>query len=660
MTATPDIRELIERGERHFLNGDAARAEDCFRSVLDTDTNNIDALNNLGVIAFTRGELDQAERWLRRSIEIQPNNTDALVNLSTIRSERGEFADARELASRILKIEPDNTEALNQFDSCTEKLGAPTQVRETVTHSLGIDGDQPVVQQKQKKASSTGKLTITRPQEQRQRTSEYQSKISILLPTYNRAALLEETLANLTEQDHPNFEIIVVDDCSTDSTPEVVKRFAGKHECVVYHRNEVNQGAIANRNRAASYATGDYLLCFCDDDLLAPGALREWIAPLENDDCDMIYADFQVIDSTGRKTELWKYEAYDDKNVLLRRLIQQGCNVIPEAILLKRELFDEIYGEAFDRRFITPFYLATLDRLKLAHVAKPLYHYRIHSEGMFANRSGLLTRNKGVTNHINAVLFKYNPVRVLETGDAPSTKKAVGEALLRAAGCLIQHGTQFVSGTFYTGNEYTRSDGLYAIFYEFAYYWLRLARKYLGDDARINEAENAIAGQLTETYDPVAVNELPEVYRRLPWYCFRPSHNYTKYIPLDMATAGTMPPLDQPSYQVYREGKIDISVNNEFVDSIEDLELAMARGFIRVVNVCRSGWIEPVVRMLEEKRLFFVTVINFTDDPTPESELILNVFKPSTVVTSFDDHLRLLCDNCDGIRWQANRASQDK
>ncbi len=102
--------------------------------------------------------------------------------------------------------------------------------------------------------------------------------VSILIPAYNCAQWIEETLTSAVAQTWPNTEIIVVDDGSSDGTPAIVERFASKG---VKLHVQVNAGAAAARNRALSLSSGDYIQWLDADDLLAPRKIESQIAALQ-------------------------------------------------------------------------------------------------------------------------------------------------------------------------------------------------------------------------------------------------------------------------------------------------------------------------------------------------------------------------------------------
>jgi glycosyltransferase involved in cell wall biosynthesis len=91
-------------------------------------------------------------------------------------------------------------------------------------------------------------------------------KVSVIIPTFNRAAFLEKAIKSIISQNFNSFEIIVSDNASTDNTEDLVKSFGS--ERIIYHKNEQNIGIVGNHNKALELATGEYIHIFSDDDLM--------------------------------------------------------------------------------------------------------------------------------------------------------------------------------------------------------------------------------------------------------------------------------------------------------------------------------------------------------------------------------------------------------
>lgn len=123
-------------------------------------------------------------------------------------------------------------------------------------------------------------------------------KVSVVIPTYNAAEFLPEAIESALAQSHKNLEILVVDDGSTDATPDVVGRY-GSH--VEYIRMESNGGGPARpRNVGIRAASGEFVALFDADDLMLPGKLSEQADFLaEHRDIPFVFSDFRIFHSPG-------------------------------------------------------------------------------------------------------------------------------------------------------------------------------------------------------------------------------------------------------------------------------------------------------------------------------------------------------------------------
>ena len=95
--------------------------------------------------------------------------------------------------------------------------------------------------------------------------SKNQSKVSVIIPTYNRAYLISRAINSVLNQTYQDFEIIIVDDGSTDNTEEVIKEFQEKDERIKYIRHKNNKGEAAARNTGIKAAKNEYI-SFQDSD----------------------------------------------------------------------------------------------------------------------------------------------------------------------------------------------------------------------------------------------------------------------------------------------------------------------------------------------------------------------------------------------------------
>lgn len=132
-----------------------------------------------------------------------------------------------------------------------------------------------------------------------------QPLVSIIVPVYNAENFILECLFSIQNQSYQNFEVIVVDDVSSDNSRNVISNesLIVQDDRFKIFFNDINLGATRNCNKALSYCTGHYVCFFAGDDIMLPDKLKLQVAALENDiDASFCYHNVDVFDSTSGKS----------------------------------------------------------------------------------------------------------------------------------------------------------------------------------------------------------------------------------------------------------------------------------------------------------------------------------------------------------------------
>ena len=119
--------------------------------------------------------------------------------------------------------------------------------------------------------------------------------VSIIMPSYNTSKYIKETIESVLVQSYENWELIIVDDCSTDNTDDVVNQYLAD-ERIHYMKNEKNSGAAVSRNRALREAKGKWIAFLDSDDLWYPEKLEKQIEFMVNGDYHFSYTNYEEID----------------------------------------------------------------------------------------------------------------------------------------------------------------------------------------------------------------------------------------------------------------------------------------------------------------------------------------------------------------------------
>ncbi len=170
--------------------------------------------------------------------------------------------------------------------------------------------------------------------------------ISVITPTYNRADFIGEAVESVLAQTYPHFELLIVDDGSTDNTPEVLQRF-NEDERVRLFRQE-NQGQSIARNVALAEAKGDFI-CFLDSDNYWPREKLEQQLRIfeQSPEVDVLYGDNVIINETGEETSRKNMARHSGR--IAAQMIRDNC-VAMNTTMARRRCFDEMGGMSGKRR----------------------------------------------------------------------------------------------------------------------------------------------------------------------------------------------------------------------------------------------------------------------------------------------------------------------
>lgn len=124
--------------------------------------------------------------------------------------------------------------------------------------------------------------------------------VSIIMPSFNTASYIKESVQSVINQTYTNWELIIVDDCSTDNTDEILAQIEDNR--IRYLKNERNSGAAVCRNKALREAKGQWIAFLDSDDLWMPQKLEKQIRFMEWNDYAFSYTNYEEIDIEGNKT----------------------------------------------------------------------------------------------------------------------------------------------------------------------------------------------------------------------------------------------------------------------------------------------------------------------------------------------------------------------
>ncbi|MBW4658842.1 MAG: glycosyltransferase [Drouetiella hepatica Uher 2000/2452] len=223
-------------------------------------------------------------------------------------------------------------------------------------------------------------------------------KVSVIIPNYNHAPYLEQRIHSVLEQTYQDFEILFLDDASTDNSREVFAQFAGHPKVQAIFNEQNTRSPFKQWNKGIRNATGDYVWIAESDDFADPKLLETLVPILDaNLNVGLAYCQSWKVDSQGEIITSFHYWTDDlDEQRWRNNYLNHGLdecknylaikNIIPNAsaVLFRRSLFEQA-GYAEESMFLCGDWITWIKLLLLTDVAfaaEPLNYFRYHSSSV--------------------------------------------------------------------------------------------------------------------------------------------------------------------------------------------------------------------------------------------------------------------------------------
>ncbi|MBQ8623918.1 MAG: glycosyltransferase family 2 protein [Oscillospiraceae bacterium] len=169
--------------------------------------------------------------------------------------------------------------------------------------------------------------------------------ISVVMPAYNAQKFIEEAINSVIAQTYSNWELIVIDDCSSDGTCKTAEGFAASDLRIKLIKNEVNMNVAKTRNRGFDLCSGEYVALLDSDDVWYPEKLEKQLKAALDSSADVVYCSYEIIDTENAKAcnDFIVPETTDFDTALYKSVI--SCSTV----LLSKEIVGNY-------RFETDFY----------------------------------------------------------------------------------------------------------------------------------------------------------------------------------------------------------------------------------------------------------------------------------------------------------------
>ena len=228
--------------------------------------------------------------------------------------------------------------------------------------------------------------------------------VSVIIPVYNAAKYIKKTVESCIIQSYSAIEIIIVDDCSTDESVNIIRNLSLKYTNITLIENKENQGVIKTVNKGIKLSKGDYIVVLGNDDILESNHIEVMRGILEKEKCSFVYCSSVYIDENDCIIgESKTADINQERLAFAKKNIVNSCG-----LMMQKDAFEEVggYPESLGYRNYGEWYLW----IKLIEVAPAVYttavktKYRIHSNNL--TKSFLKRENMQSTKKYNIECMK--------------------------------------------------------------------------------------------------------------------------------------------------------------------------------------------------------------------------------------------------------------
>jgi len=232
------------------------------------------------------------------------------------------------------------------------------------------------------------------------------------MSVYNSADFLSEAIESILNQTYKNFEFLIIDDCSTDNSPDVIKSFQNKDERINFFRNKHREGLTKNLNKLNKIATGKYLARMDADDIAYSSRFEKQMKFLyDNPKIEILGSYAKDIDHQGNILSNRKVPIEHEKIIKLLPILSP---IIHPTVFIKKETFDFLngYNEKYDNaQDLDLWFRAYIDGFQFHNLPDYLLYYRVKEDYSFINNfkkrmNDVKVRINGYK-QINYPMYKY-------------------------------------------------------------------------------------------------------------------------------------------------------------------------------------------------------------------------------------------------------------
>ncbi|WP_421751992.1 glycosyltransferase [Croceimicrobium sp.] len=215
--------------------------------------------------------------------------------------------------------------------------------------------------------------------------------VSVYITNYNYERFIRESIESVLAQSLQDFELIIIDDGSTDASRDIIEEYRERPEVTIIYQQ--NKGLNITNNVAMRVAKGKYLMRLDADDYLVPEALEKMVAPLEADpELGLVFPDYYYVDAEGHITGEERRHNFEKEVSLYDQPAHGACTIIRLSFLKKIGG----YNESFTCQDGYDLWLKFIIHYSVKNVNEPLFYYRRHGSNLTTNEERILETRRAI------------------------------------------------------------------------------------------------------------------------------------------------------------------------------------------------------------------------------------------------------------------------
>ena len=231
--------------------------------------------------------------------------------------------------------------------------------------------------------------------------------ITVYITNHNYGKYIDQAINSILEQSFQDFELIIIDDGSTDNSKSIIEKYEDYSNIKVVYQN--NKGLTVSNNIALNLAQGKFIVRLDADDYFTKDALKLMVREFENKNLGMVFGDWYLVDEKGEVLGVEQRHNFQKDVTLYDQPAHGACTMFRKSCLKKLGGYDE----TISRQDGYELWLRFIEQFEVGNINVPLFYYRQHSESLTKDETKLLNARSDILSKHSQKRNKSKKIKVI-------------------------------------------------------------------------------------------------------------------------------------------------------------------------------------------------------------------------------------------------------